>query len=179
MSKSNPFKPAQKSVNYLRMAITGPAGSGKSLTALRIAHTIADGGKVAAFDTNGDKLSNYAGWPNPDGGLLGFDILCDAATPDNVIGIIQEAEDAVAERLDAYGVPTETPGQAGALTAGDKAKTARALGISRVGPDRAPGVDRRPGARLREPDKRFPGPHDHRRVAKRRRRRVRRGRRFG
>lgn len=59
MNDQNPFKPAKRSQSKLRLALMGAAGSGKSLTALKIAAGI--GGKIAAIDTERGSLSKYAG----------------------------------------------------------------------------------------------------------------------
>lgn len=88
------FKRADKKQAYLRMALLGPAGAGKSFTALRLAHTLAQGGPVAAFDTERRSLSKYADEPNPDGGVFTFDVQDDM--PDfevrRFIDAIQDAE---------------------------------------------------------------------------------------
>src|SRR4051812_27446838 len=68
------FKKATRQQVRLRMAIDGPAGSGKSLTALRFAHAF-PGARIACIEAgeNGG-LSLYQGatW---DGNKLDFDIL--------------------------------------------------------------------------------------------------------
>ncbi len=56
---NNPFQPAVKHKSKLRLAITGAAGSGKTLSALRIASGI--GGKIALIDTEAGSASKYAG----------------------------------------------------------------------------------------------------------------------
>ncbi len=43
-----------------RVALIGPSGSGKSLTSLRLAVLLANGGKIAAIDTEHGSLSKYA-----------------------------------------------------------------------------------------------------------------------
>lgn len=55
------FKTATREKAKLRMAIDGPAGSGKTYTALRIATRLANGGKVAVIDTERGSASKYAG----------------------------------------------------------------------------------------------------------------------
>lgn len=90
------FKKADKKQTYLRMALLGPAGSGKSFTALRLAHSIAKGGLIAAFDTERRSLSKYAGDPSWDGG--NFEFIVDDEMPDfdvrRYIQAIQDAEKA-------------------------------------------------------------------------------------
>jgi len=70
------FKPAQKQQSKLRMTIDGPAGSGKTYTALRFAHTITQrtGGKIAVVDTERGSASKYVG-EAPDGYPWQFDVL--------------------------------------------------------------------------------------------------------
>jgi len=70
------FKPAEKRQGKLRMTIDGPAGSGKTYTALRFAFVIADriGGKVAVLDTERGSASKYVG-EAPDGIVWQFDVL--------------------------------------------------------------------------------------------------------
>jgi Ni2+-binding GTPase involved in maturation of urease and hydrogenase len=45
------FKEAIKHQAKLRLAIAGPAGSGKTYTGLLIARSLANGGKIAVVDT--------------------------------------------------------------------------------------------------------------------------------
>lgn len=56
------FKPAARAQTKLRMAITGPAGSGKTLSALKIARgLVGPNGKIALIDTENGSASYYAG----------------------------------------------------------------------------------------------------------------------
>lgn len=89
------FKRADKKQTFLRMALLGPAGSGKSFTSLRIAHALGNG-SVAAFDTERRSLSKYAAEPNPDGGVFEFDVDDDMEDFDvrRYINAIQAAEKA-------------------------------------------------------------------------------------
>jgi len=70
------FKPAEKRQAKLRMTIDGPAGSGKTYTALRFAYAIATrtGGKIAVVDTERGSASKYVG-EAPDGTPWQFDVL--------------------------------------------------------------------------------------------------------
>jgi hypothetical protein len=52
------FKPATKEQAKLRMMLMGPAGSGKTFTALRIAKGL--GGRIAVADTEAGSASKYA-----------------------------------------------------------------------------------------------------------------------
>jgi hypothetical protein len=53
------FKKATKAAAKLRLGLIGPAGSGKTYTALRIAHGL--GGRIAVVDTERGSASLYAG----------------------------------------------------------------------------------------------------------------------
>ena len=66
------FKRAERSKTKLRMTLDGPAGSGKSYTALRFAFGL--GSKVAVIDTERGSASKYAG-DSPDGIPFIFDSL--------------------------------------------------------------------------------------------------------
>ena len=70
------FKKAEKRQSKLRMTIDGPAGSGKTYTALRFASTISlrAGGRIAVIDTERGSASKYAG-ESPDGHPWDFDVL--------------------------------------------------------------------------------------------------------
>ena len=57
---SNPFLPATKEQAHLRMALVGPAGSGKTYSALNIAQHLSPGGKVAVIDTEHGSARKYA-----------------------------------------------------------------------------------------------------------------------
>jgi hypothetical protein len=68
------FKKATRLQSKLRMTIDGPAGSGKTYTALRFAHALARGGKIAFIDTERGSASKYVG-ESPDGIPWEFDVL--------------------------------------------------------------------------------------------------------
>lgn len=81
------FKRAVKAQSYLRLALAGPAGSGKTYTALALATALADGAPVAVIDTERGSASKYAD-------LFGFDVveLAPPYHPDRYIEILREAE---------------------------------------------------------------------------------------
>jgi nucleoside-triphosphatase THEP1 len=62
------FKKATKAAAKLRLGLIGPAGSGKTMSALRVAHGL--GGRVAVIDTERGSASLYSGERG-----LGFDVL--------------------------------------------------------------------------------------------------------
>ena len=68
------FKKATRLQSKLRMTIDGPAGSGKTYTALRFAHALARGEKIAFIDTERGSASKYVG-ESPDGIPWEFDVL--------------------------------------------------------------------------------------------------------
>lgn len=69
------FQKATRTKARLRMALLGPAGSGKTYTALRIAAPLAEGGRIAVLDTEHGSASLYADEENPDGGRFDFDVV--------------------------------------------------------------------------------------------------------
>ena len=83
-----PFKRATKQQSKLRLAIAGPAGSGKTFTALTLATTLAKGSPIALIDTEHGSASKYADQFEFDTlELSNFD-------PRNYIKAIHEAEEA-------------------------------------------------------------------------------------
>lgn len=68
------FQRATRNQSKLRMTIDGPAGSGKTYTALRFAHALAGGEKIAVIDTERGSASKYVG-EAPDGIPWEFDTL--------------------------------------------------------------------------------------------------------
>lgn len=54
------IREAKRKGTHLRMAIIGPAGSGKSYTALKIAKGLTRNGRIAAIDTEHQSLDKYA-----------------------------------------------------------------------------------------------------------------------
>jgi uncharacterized protein YjhX (UPF0386 family) len=73
------------------MTIDGPAGSGKSYTALRLAHALAQGGKIAAIDTERGSLSKYVN-EAPDGIPWQFDVVeLKEFSPEKYTELIQTA----------------------------------------------------------------------------------------
>lgn len=89
------FQKATKKQLKARIALLGPAGAGKSYSALRLAFALAGtDGKVAAIDTEHRSLSKYVG-EAPDGTPWDFDVLeLDSFSPDAYIEGITAAEQA-------------------------------------------------------------------------------------
>ena len=86
------FKKATKEKLKARIALCGPAGSGKTYTALRFAQVLAEnGGTIAVIDTEHRSASKYTG-ESPDGIPFAFDV-CELEhyDPTTYINVIKEA----------------------------------------------------------------------------------------
>jgi hypothetical protein len=82
------FKRATKSAARLRLGLVGPAGSGKTMTALRLAAGI--GGRIAVVDTERGSASLYAGERG-----IEFDVIeLDTYEVERFIDAIRDAADA-------------------------------------------------------------------------------------
>lgn len=87
------FKPANRPATPIRLLISGPAGSGKTLTALRLACAI---GRVAVIDTNAGAADWYADAQIDGAAPLSFDgiTLPTDAPLSAIVGAIRSAEQA-------------------------------------------------------------------------------------
>lgn len=85
MSPSS-FVKATKTEAKSRIAVTGPSGSGKSWTSLQWATVLAEGGKIAAIDTERESLKLYAN--DFDFDHMGF---APPYNPERLIDLINEA----------------------------------------------------------------------------------------
>ncbi|MGI6558592.1 MAG: ATP-binding protein [Limnochordia bacterium] len=84
------FRRATKQQAKLRMAIIGPAGSGKTYTALKVATELVPDGRIAVIDTERGSASKYAGTNG-----FQFDVAeLESFHPHNFIKGISEAEEA-------------------------------------------------------------------------------------
>jgi hypothetical protein len=81
------FAPATRERSFARIGLQGPAGSGKSLTALKIAQRLADGGQIGVVDTERGSALTYAPVPGrPDlGGIPFLHLPLDNYDPRNLI----------------------------------------------------------------------------------------------
>lgn len=117
------FTPAKRKKAKLRLALTGPSGSGKSYSALLIAKGL--GGKVAAIDTEKGSLSLYEG-------MVPFDVaeLAPPYTPERYIDAIHAAEKAGYNVLIIDSATHEWNGSGGCLELVDQVASAKYRGNS-------------------------------------------------
>jgi len=109
------FKKATKANAWLRLGLIGPAGSGKTMTALRVAHGL--GGRIAVIDTERGSASLYAGERG-----LGFDVLeLETYEARHFIEAIADAEAAGYEVLVIDSLSHAWAGKGGILEFVDKA----------------------------------------------------------
>lgn len=109
------FKKATKTQSRLRLALCGPAGAGKTYTALTVA---AELGRVAFLDTERGSASKYAD-------RFSFDVVeLEDYHPKNYVEVIKAAEQAGYEVLVVDSLSHAWSGKGGALDLKDKA-TAR------------------------------------------------------
>jgi nucleoside-triphosphatase THEP1 len=109
------FKKATKAAAKLRLGLIGPAGSGKTMTALRIAHGL--GGRVAVIDTERGSASLYSGEHGLD-----FDVLeLETYEAEKFIQAIAQAEQAGYDVLIIDSLSHAWAGKGGILEFVDKA----------------------------------------------------------
>ena len=107
------FRKATKEQLKLRMALIGPAGSGKTYSALNIAQHL--GKRIAVIDTEHGSASKYAG-------LFAFDVVeLDSFHPQNYIAGIRAAEQARYDVLIIDSLSHAWMGKDGALELVDRA----------------------------------------------------------
>jgi len=116
------FRKATKEQLKLRMALIGPAGSGKTYSALNIAQHL--GKRIAVIDTEHGSASKYAG-------LFAFDVVeLDSFHPQNYIAGIQAAEQAGYDVLIIDSLSHAWMGKDGALELVDRAAKRSSSGNS-------------------------------------------------
>jgi hypothetical protein len=115
------FRKAVREQARARVAIDGPAGGGKSFTALRLAFAL--GSKVAAIDTEFGSLSKYAG-DSPDGeGPFDFAVLeLKRFSPSDYIAAIRDAEQSRFDVLVIDSLSHAWVGEGGILDQADKSQ---------------------------------------------------------
>src|SRR6266567_5147219 len=127
-AKGDTIMTFHKAVKYgalLRLALSGPAGAGKTYTALTLATALADGGTVALIDTEHGSASKYADiFPE-------FDTLqLETFHPQKYIDAIHEAEAAGYAVLVIDSLSHAWSGQGGLLEEKDKIARAKYSGNS-------------------------------------------------
>lgn len=114
------FRKATRQQSKLRMTIDGPAGSGKTYTALRLAHLLAEGGPIAVIDTERGSASKYVG-EAPDGIPWAFDVVeLTTFSPEEYTKMVQEAGRAGYAVLVIDSLSHAWEGQGGALEIKDR-----------------------------------------------------------
>lgn len=115
------FRKATRKAAKLRIALIGPSGSGKTMTALRIAHELAQGGTVAVIDTEEGSASLYAG-ESVEGQTLDFAVLeLRQHSPRDYVSAIKAASDFGASVLVIDSLSHAWAGKGGALEMVDDA----------------------------------------------------------
>jgi hypothetical protein len=128
---SSMFQRATKRKLKARIALDGPAGSGKSYTALRFAHALAGpSGRVAVIDTEYRSASKYTG-EAPDGYPFTFDV-CELEhyAPSTYTNVIREAGKAGYDVLVIDSLSHAWDGVGGALDQVDRKAAASRSGNS-------------------------------------------------
>lgn len=109
------FKKATKEQARARIAFIGPAGSGKTMTSLKVAKVLAKGGTIAVLDTERGSASKYAD-------IAGFDVAeLTHQSPDDYVSAIGEAAKAGYAVLVIDSLSHAWAGVGGALEMVDKA----------------------------------------------------------
>jgi len=121
---NNVFRPAERRKAKLRLGIAGPAGSGKTLSALLIAYGITgDWGKIAVVDTEHGSGDLYAGKEvgNVKIGIYQIVTFDPPYTPDRYVQFIAAAPAAGVEMLILDGISHAWEGKGGVLDIQERA----------------------------------------------------------
>ena len=119
------FRKAERRQAKLRLALCGPAGSGKTYSALLVAQGLAPGGRVALIDTERRSGELYAD-------LMDYDVspLDPPFTPSRYVELIREAEASGYDVLIIDSLSHAWMGEGGVLEMHDKATAASLSGNS-------------------------------------------------
>lgn len=117
------IRKATRTQARLRLGLIGPAGSGKTYTALRMAMVLAQGKPVLFLDTEHGSAEKYADYTDPEVGKFAFDVITpDAFSPDVYIEAIRLAEQNGYAVLILDSLSHAWMGKGGALELVDKAQ---------------------------------------------------------
>jgi hypothetical protein len=122
------FKRAVRKASKLRIGLVGPAGSGKTMTALRLAMGLAPGGRIAVIDTEHDSASLYQGECVEEGQIDFCVVSLDDYQPGRFIEAIRAAE---AEGFDVLIIDSLSHAWSGVLAEKDRVTRTGAPGIKR------------------------------------------------
>jgi hypothetical protein len=111
---------ASRTESRLRLAIMGPAGSGKTYTALRVARLLVGDGRVIVIDSERGSAELYADEPDIAGAFDTIDL--DSYHPQAYIDAIKAADDAGAAVIIVDSLTHAWSGEGGALTLVDQAQ---------------------------------------------------------
>ena len=90
------FKKAQRKAAKMRVALAGPSGAGKTLSALYLAYGVTgDWSKIALIDTEHGRAQFYAERSDLETGAFLYDELTPPYSPDRYIQKVKEATAAV------------------------------------------------------------------------------------
>ena len=119
------FRKAERKKAKLRLAIAGPAGSGKTYSALLIAQGLSPNSKIALIDTEHGSGELYSS-------LAGYDVatLTPPFSPERYITLIREAEQAGYDVLIIDSLSHAWEGEGGCLELHDRATAASRSGNS-------------------------------------------------
>jgi hypothetical protein len=117
------IRKATRTQARLRLGLIGPAGSGKTYTALKVAMLLAQGKPVLVLDTEHGSAEKYADYNDAEVGKLSFDTITpDAFSPDVYIEAIRLAEQNGYAVLVLDSLSHAWMGKGGALELVDKAQ---------------------------------------------------------
>ncbi len=119
---------ASRTESRLRLAIMGPAGSGKTYTALKVARLLVGDGRVIVIDSERGSAELYADEPDIAGAFDTIDL--DSYHPQAYIDAIKAADDAGAAVIIVDSLTHAWSGDGGALTLVDQAQARQKSGNS-------------------------------------------------
>lgn len=94
------FNKATRQGKFIKLAITGPAGSGKTYSALRLAKGLTQNGRIALIDTENESASLYAS-------DFDFDVV-NVEAPYEINKLVQPVKEALEQGYDALVIDSAT-----------------------------------------------------------------------